>query len=74
MYPEKSPSVADQVQDAHEPEKHSQLSNDDASSINSEALGNNLPPGYFYSFSFLGTIVVCFILCRVIPTWNNKKL
>ncbi|KAI1076195.1 trichothecene efflux pump [Whalleya microplaca] len=29
---------------------------DDASSIRSEALGNNLPEGYFYSLNFLGAV------------------
>lgn len=27
---------------------------DDASSINSAAIGDNLPPGYFYSWRFIG--------------------
>jgi hypothetical protein len=31
---------------------------DDASSIRSEALGDNLPPGYFYSLGFIGTVAV----------------
>jgi hypothetical protein len=29
---------------------------DDASSVRSEALGDDLPPGYFYSFQFIGTV------------------
>ena len=29
---------------------------DDASSIRSEALGDDLPPGYFYSLQFIGTV------------------
>jgi hypothetical protein len=32
---------------------------DDASSINSEALGDNLPPGYYYSWKFVGAFTVC---------------
>lgn len=31
---------------------------DDASSIRSEALGDNLPPGYFYSPRFIGCLTV----------------
>lgn len=34
---------------------------DDASSIRSEALGDNLPKGYFYSLQFLGALAgFCF--------------
>jgi hypothetical protein len=31
---------------------------DDASSLNSEAVGDNLPPGYFYSWKFIGAFTV----------------
>lgn len=31
---------------------------DDASSIRSEALGDDLPPGYFYSPKFIGCLTV----------------
>jgi hypothetical protein len=31
---------------------------DDASSIRSEALGDSLPKGYFYSIQFIGALIV----------------
>ena len=34
------------------------LTDSDSMSINSAALGDNLPPGYFYSLNFLGTLTV----------------
>lgn len=37
---------------------------DDASSIRSEALGDDLPPGYYYSPQFLGAMAVCRDLCQ----------
>jgi MFS family permease len=39
-----------------EPNNHKAEKADDASSIRSEALGDDLPPGYFYSFQFIGTV------------------
>lgn len=35
---------------------HRAEKSDDASSIRSEALGDDLPPGYFYSIQFIGTV------------------
>ncbi|WQF78906.1 Putative sugar transporter, major facilitator transporter Str1/Tri12, MFS transporter superfamily [Colletotrichum destructivum] len=37
-------------------DKHCDLDRDDASSIRSEALGDDLPPGYYYSPRFLGAM------------------
>lgn len=42
-----------------EDEKDSLKREGDASSINEAALGDDLPPGYFYSLNFIGTLTVC---------------
>jgi hypothetical protein len=36
---------------------HQRDTSDDASSIRSEALGDDLPKGYFYSLQFIGTVL-----------------
>lgn len=47
---------ADQIEDFDkEPRRRD---GDDASSIRSEALGDNLPKGYFYSVGFIGALAV----------------
>ena len=38
--------------------QHRHHREDDASSIRSEALGDDLPPGYFYSVRFVGALTV----------------
>lgn len=40
-------------------EKHSPKDDNDASSLNDAARGDDLPPGYFYSVRFLGALAVC---------------
>jgi hypothetical protein len=45
--------------DLVEEEKERAKHDTDASSINSAALGDDLPPGYFYSLRFLGALAVC---------------
>lgn len=44
--------------DALEEEKQRSKNDSDASSINEAALGDDLPPGYFYSPRFIGTMAV----------------
>ena len=46
--------------DQTEPRHHDLVRNtdDDAASIRSEALGDNLPDGYFWSAKFIGCITV----------------
>lgn len=44
--------------DVVEEEKKLSKRDDDADSINPAALGDDLPPGYFYSPRFLGAMVV----------------
>lgn len=39
-------------------DKYQEFDRDDASSIRSEALGDDLPPGYYYSPRFLGALAV----------------
>lgn len=39
-------------------EKYHDIDQDDASSIRAEALGDDLPPGYYYSPRFLGAMAV----------------
>lgn len=41
-----------------EDEKEQARRDSDASSINEAALGDDLPPGYFYSPRFIGTMTV----------------
>lgn len=45
--------------DTVEDEKERAKRDSDASSINSAALGDDLPPGYFYSVRFIGALAVC---------------
>ncbi|GKT56071.1 trichothecene efflux pump [Colletotrichum tofieldiae] len=40
---------------------------DDNSSIRSEALGDELPPGYYYSPQFLGAMAVAYLFL-ILPT------
>lgn len=44
--------------DALDEEKERSKRGSDASSINEAALGDDLPPGYFYSPRFIGTMTV----------------
>jgi hypothetical protein len=44
--------------DIVEDEKYEAKKDDDTLSINSAALGDDLPPGYFYSPRFLGAMTV----------------
>jgi hypothetical protein len=53
----KDDSMVNQIESV-EDEKHRAHRGDDASSIRSEALGDDLPPGYFYSPQFIGAIAV----------------
>lgn len=43
---------------------------DDASSIRSEALGDNLPQGYFYSVRFIGSLVVSITAEQILLIWR----
>jgi hypothetical protein len=60
----KSPEVARQIDNIddeidsnpHDYHHRNTVSPDDASSIRSAALGDDLPKGYFYSFQFLGAM------------------
>lgn len=42
-----------------EQEKEKAKRDSDADSVNSAALGDDIPPGYFYSPRFLGCLLVC---------------
>jgi hypothetical protein len=66
----KVPSEAEQVED-FEKAAHIRTRDDDASSIRSEALGDNLPKGYFYSVGFIGTIAVRRLTRLEKPFANN---
>ena len=39
-------------------EKGGSRHDSDNASINADALGDNLPPGYFYSMGFIGSLLV----------------
>lgn len=45
--------------DTVEDEKERAKRDSDTASINSAALGDDLPPGYFYSVRFIGAMAVC---------------
>lgn len=40
-------------------EKLDRKNDEDATSLNDAARGDDLPPGYFYSVRFLGALAVC---------------
>lgn len=44
--------------DVMDDEKERKAHDTDASSINSAALGDDIPAGYFYSMNFIGTLIV----------------
>lgn len=51
--------IEDLDEKIYETQQHRHHREDDASSIMSEALGDDLPPGYFYSVRFIGVMFVC---------------
>jgi hypothetical protein len=54
----KTPEMVDRIDNVDEKDHHHHPRPEDASSIRSEALGDDLPPGYFYSVQFLGAMTV----------------
>lgn len=54
--------IEDLDEKIYEKQQHRHHREDDASSIMSEALGDDLPPGYFYSVRFIGVMFVCKII------------
>jgi hypothetical protein len=62
--------VAEQAEKHH----HHHPRPDDASSIRSEALGDDLPNGYFYSVQFLGAMAVSLPPLRNSDSQRNEWL
>jgi hypothetical protein len=48
--------VADHIDNVGEKDYHHRRQDDDTTSVRSEALGDDLPEGYFYSVRFLGAM------------------